>query len=877
MRWMTDLWFRLRALFARDGMERDLQEEFAFHVEMEARKLEAAGMAPSEARRTARLNFGGEERFKEKARESWGVGLLTDLLQDTRYAARSLRRSLGFASVAILTLGLGVGVTTAMFTVVNGVLARPLPFFEPDRLVAVGIGPPEIIAQGSQVLNEHFLEIRRLSTSFVQMATFESGLVTLTGAGEPVKLSTSSVTAEFLEVLGVRAALGRGFSPGDDQPGAGPVVVLGDALWRSRFGADREVIGTTATLEGVSRTIVGVMPPSFDFPARAGTDLWLPLDLNLDEEGHHLARPVVGRLGGDVSLEQATAELSALAVNFVYPQTSDAPRAAVIPLRDLVVGDSRYALSIFTGAVALVFLISCTNVANLLLMRGATREREIGVRRALGAGRVRLVRQLLTESVMVALLGGALGIVVAAVGVQALLALAPPGTIPRGQELQIDVAVLVFTLTISALAGIGFGLAPAFKATRRELRDTIAEGARTLSPGGGLARGALVVAEVGLAVVLLTGAGLLLRSFQQIRAIDLGFQPENTLTFTVALPAGDYSDGEAMATLHRQVLDGLARIPGVEVAGAGNDGPLAIWYPPGSGTRFTIQDATGARSYARATPLVVSPDYFRAMGIPLSSGRGFTEQDDVTTPPVIVVNWSMAELFWPNRDPLGERLTIRNIEVSIVGVVADVVGNDVIATPGPAFYLPLAQEVERVWQLDHMSYVVRTATSPQAVAPAMRAVLRDADPNLPPGTISSMDDVILATMGERVFQTRILVVFAVLALLLAAVGVYGVTAYSVSERTYEIGIRMALGARTGQVAGMTLGRVLMLVIPGLLLGSAGGLAASRLIAASLYEVEPNDPATFVGVALLLVGVAITAALVPARRATRVNPVEVLSG
>ena len=876
MRWMTDLRFRLRALFARDGMERDLQEEFAFHVEMEARKLEAAGMAPSEARRTARLNFGGEERFKEKARESWGVGLLTDLLQDTRYAARSLRRSLGFASVAILTLGLGVGVTTAMFTVVNGVLARPLPFFEPDRLVAVGIGPPEIIAQGSQVLNEHFLEIRRLSTSFVQMATFESSLVTLTDAGEPVKLSASSVTAEFLEVLGVSPALGRGFSPGDDQPGAGPVVVLGDALWRSRFRADREVIGTTATLDGLSRTIVGVMPPNFDFPARAGTDLWLPLDLNLDDEGHNFARPVVARLARGVNLEQATAELSALSAGFVYPQTSDAPGAAVIPLRDLVVGDSRYPLLLFTGAVALVFLISCTNVANLLLMRAATREREIGVRRALGAGRVRLVRQLLTESVMVALLGGALGIVVAAVGVQALLALAPPGTIPRGQELQIDLPVLAFTLTMSALAGIGFGLAPAFRATRRELRDTIAEGARTVSPRGGLARGALVVAEVGLAVVLLTGAGLLLRSFQQIRAIDLGFQPEHTLTFTVALPAGDYSDGEAMATLHRRVLEGLAQIPGVEVAGAANDGPLAISGSPDSGTRFNIQDATGARSYARATPLVVSPDYFRAMGILLRSGRAFTEQDDTDTPPVIVINRSMAEQFWPNRDPLGERLTIRNIEVSIVGVVADVVGNDVIATPGPAFYLPLAQEVDRVWQLDHMSYVVRTAASPRGLAPAMRAVLREAGPSLPPGPILSMDDVILSSMGERVFQTRILVVFAVLALLLAGVGIYGVTAYSVSERTYEIGIRMALGARGGQVASMTLGRVLMFVIPGLVLGSAGGLAASRLIAASLYEIEPSDPVTFVGVALLLGGVAITAALVPARRATRVNPVEVLS-
>ncbi len=611
------------------------------------------------------------------------------------------------------------------------------------------------------------------------------------------------------------------------------------------------------------------MPPGFSFPDRA--DLWLPLGANpLSAEGISFANTVVARLGGNLVVDQAAAELSARAVASDWRRERREVSTRVVPLKDVVVGESRYPLLIFTGAVGLVLLISCTNVANLLLMRAGTREREIGLRRVLGAGRPRLVRQLLTESVMVALLGGALGILVAQFGVQGLLALAPPDAIPRGQELGIDRVVLAFTLVVSTLTGIGFGLAPAFKATRRELRETVAEGTRTHTPRRGIARSALVVAEIGLAVVLLTGAGLLLKSFQQIRAIDLGFEPDNTLTFFVDLPEYTYADVGPIQALHRQILDGLKRIPGVEAAGAAN---LESFGPLFRTTRVHVEGDTEEED-SQAGFMIASPGYFPAMGIPVLSGRGFGAQDDASAAAVVVISRAMAEQLWPDSDPIGDRLSNGDSWLTVIGVVEDMVRGDVTENRGPLMYVPLEQ-IDRADYLGHMSYVVRTAESASAVAPAMREVLRGADAKLPPGTISTMDQVVVASLGDRLFQTRILGVFAVLALLLAAVGVYGVTAYSVNERTQELGIRMALGARAGQVARMTLGGVLKLIVPGLVLGSAAALAAGRLITASLYEVTPGDPLTVVGVALLLGGVAIAAALVPTIRAACVDPMTAL--
>lgn len=854
--------------FSRWRREQDLDEEIQTHIRMAIEEGVAQGQSRAEAERAVRREFGDVTRVKEATRTMWGGVWLDRLLQDLRFGVRSLARDRGFALVAILTLALGVGVTTAMFTVVNGVLFRPLPFFEPDRLVAVSaVEPGETTGD---VLDEHFLELSRQSSPFVGLTTYMIyPPVTLTDAGEAARRSAAYVTHGFFDVLGVRPTLGRGFTPAEDQPGVGPVVVLGNNLWRDRFGADRSILGTTATLDGVTRTIVGVMPPGFNFPNRA--DLWLPLATNpLLAEGLSWANPVVARLGENMAVDQAAAELSALAVASDWRRGRSEVSTRIVPLKDVVVGESRYPLLIFAGAVGLVLLISCTNVANLLLMRAGKRQGEIGLRRVLGAGRPRLVRQLLTESVMVALLGGALGILVAQFGVQGLLALAPPDTIPRGQELGIDRAVLAFTLVVSTVTGIGFGLAPAFKATRRELRDTVTEGTRTHSPRRGIAQNALVVAEIGLAVVLLTGAGLLLRSFQQIRAIDLGFEPDNTFTFFVDLPEHTYADVGPIQALHRRVLDGLKRIPGVEAAGAAN---LEAFGPIFQSTSVRVEGEPEKNSPAGW--MIASPGYFPAMGIPVLSGRGFSAQDDASASGVVVISKAMAEELWPDRDPIGGRLSKGDSWLTVVGVVGDMVRGDVTENRGPLMYVPLEQ-IDRADYLGHMSYVVRTASSASGVAPAMREVLRGADANLPPGTISTMDQVVLASVGDRLFQTRILGVFAVLALLLAAVGVYGVTAYSVNERTQELGIRMALGARAEQVAKMTLGGVLRLVIPGLLLGSVAAVAAGRLITASLYEVTPGDPLTLVGVVLLLGAVAIIAALVPTLRAIRINPVEVLS-
>ena len=861
--------------FSRWRREQDLDEEIQTHIQMAIEELVVQGHSRAEAERAVRREFGDVTRVKEATQAMWGGVWLDRLLQDLRFSVRSLARDRGFAFVAVLTLALGVGVTTAMFTVVNGVLFRPLPFFDPERLVAVGVQRPSQATGEPRVMSEHFVELAQASSPFARMGTYMIyPPATLTGAGEPFRANPAYVSAGFLEVLGVNPALGRGFTREEDRPDGSWVVVLGDAVWRSRFGSDPDILGKTATLDGISRTVVGVMPSGFDFPNRA--DLWLPLAANpFQQEGASFTNPVVARLAENVSVEQARAELSALVATTEWQSlwraggSETTPTARVVPLKDVVVGDSQYPLLIFTGAVALVLLISCTNVANLLLMRAGTRGQEIGLRRVLGAGRPRLVRQLLTESVMVAVVGGGVGVLVAATCVQALLALAPPGSIPRGQEVGIDLTVLAFTLAVSTVTGIAFGLVPAFHATRGELRDTIVEGARTYSRRRGLARGALVVAEMGLAVVLLIGAGLLLRSFQQIRAIDLGFQPDNTLTFYVDLPEDSYAEVESTMALHRRVLDGLGRIPGVEAVSAAN------YEPFGPLDRSTTVIVEGTEERLPISWMVASQGYFRAMGIEVISGRGFTARDDASAAGVVMISESMAEQLWPNRDPVGERLSGHPGWLTVVGVAEDVVRFDVTAPGGPLMYLPLSQMGE-ARELHHMSYVVRTASSPRLVAPAMRSVLRDADPKLPGGAISSMDQVVLSSMGDRIFQTRILGVFAVLALLLAAVGIYGVTAYSVSERTQELGIRMALGAPPRQVVKMTLGRVLKLVVPGLVLGSVAALAATRLIVASLYEVTPGDPATFVGVALLLGVVAVAAAFVPTRRATLINPVDVLS-
>jgi predicted permease len=860
-------------LLGRRRRERELDEEIRAHISMAVEERVARGESREAAERAVRREFGNEARVREVTRTMWGGMWLDRLAQDVRYGLRSLRRDPGFTSVAVLTLGLGIGATTAMFTVVHGTLVSPLPYAEPERLVDVAAAPAER-PNSVGLLDRHFVELREDPGPFSSMAAHSFfPPVTLTGAGDPVRLEAAYVTAEIHSVLGVRPALGPGFSAGDDDAGAPPVVLLGDALWRERFDADPEVIGRSVVLDGSSVNVAGVMPPGFAFPRSA--DLWLPLQITLDSHGS-FSYSVVARLGEGVSPEEARALLAARLGELDRAEL----QASVTPLKDVVVGASRYPILLLTGAVALVLLIACTNVANLLLMRAGTRDREMGIRMAVGAGGARLVRQLLTESSILAALGGVGGALLAVVGVDALLALAPPGTIPRSHEIGVDLSALAFALVVAGLTGITFGLAPAIRTARKRPREAVTYGARTHTRGGGAARSVLVVAEVSLAVVLLTGAGLLVRSFQELRSIDLGFEPNRTITFELDLPRETYETFESMLALHLETLEGLRAIPGVTAAGAANFEPLGAFASNGTYTADAPAEGVPATCERCAGMSIASAGYFSAMGIPILDGRELTAAEDQAAARVVVLGRSTAQRFWPGESAVGRRIQTGRRPgpgqwLTVVGVVEDVIRSDITESRGPMVYLPV-HEIEDPFYVGHARYVIRTPLPRESVVPAIRQVLLDVDPMLATGPMSTMDDVVVASIGDRLFETRILATFAALALLLAAVGIFGVTAFSVSERTREIGIRRALGAEAPEVRSLVLRRVVMLVLPGLALGGVGGATVSGLLESSLYGVERGDPVTLLSVGLLLVCVSIAAASVPLRRATRVSPIVVLS-
>jgi putative ABC transport system permease protein len=855
-----------------DDRDASLDEEIRAHFAMAIADRIARGESPEEATAAARREFGNIGHVKEVTREMWGGVWLERLVQDLTYAVRSMRRAPGFAAVAVFTLALGIGVNTSMFTVMNGVLLRPLPFPNPDRLFVASFAPPPgPFTNVRGLYDSDFLQLVANDPLFERVTTFHSANLTLSSGGEPASLHAAAVTPEFYGVFGVAPFVGRVFAATESGASGDNVVILSNALWRARFGADRRVIGTSITLDGKRRTIIGVMPASFDFPAQ--TDVWIPLEVTVSVHETRM-RVVVGRVRSVFTSAQAQAAWSTLAANFA--KVPDMHRrsfvAELIPLKLAVVGDARRPLLIFGGAVAFVLLIACANVANLLLMRVAARDREIAVRAALGAGRMRLVRQLLTEALAISAFGSLLGVALAVAGVRVLLALAPSEMLPRASSVHVDGTVLLFTAGVSVVTALLCGLVPAFHATEPRLRASLAKNTRTVTGGHGRARALLVVGELALAIVLLTGAGLMLRSFHRMRSVDLGFRPAALLATTVDLPANVYRSAGEMRDYQQRVIADLSRIPGVTSAAAVN------WVPLGGNLiagDFHLEGGPRKLSGNWADKMVVSPDYFRTMGIDVQRGRSFTERDRMDAVPVVMISQSLAHRFWPRDDAIGKRITVVDKPgpgdwLTIVGVVGDVVQAGVTSKPDAAIYQPIAQTPQPFF-LSHVTFIVHPAGDSRAIAPAMRRVLRAADKTLPLQSVESMTDLIDRTILAPRFQSRMLLIFSVLALTLAVVGIYGVLAYGVAQRFHEIGIRIALGASSGRVVGQVLRRTVALTVPGLLIGVVSSLALTRVLVTYLFQVTPTDPATFVGVAALLTIVAFCASYVPARRASRVDP------
>ena len=799
-----------------------------------------------------------------------------EMFQDLRYGLRILIKHRGFSIVAVLTLALGIGANTAIFSVVNAVLLRGLPFRDTDRLVAIWESNP--LNDHNEVSAANFLDWREQSSVFEHLAALSYASLALTGGDEPERLQAVVVTPAFFSVLRTQPMLGRTFFPEEEKPGAARVVVLSHGLWQRRFSSDLDLIGKTITLNGVDRTVVGVMPPQFElqFPIQRQIDVWLPRiftpELAASRGSHFLY--VFGRLAPGVGMAQAQTEMASLAERLAqqYPKTNTGTTVRLVSLQEQIVGKVRRALLILLGAVGFVLLISSANVANLLLGRAAAREKEIAIRAALGASRFRVVRQLLTEGALLAGVGGALGLLFAFWGIRLIISVSP-ATIPRLNEVAIDGRVLGFTLAISLLTGMIFGMAPALQASRPNLNESLKEGIRSSATGvRQRLRSLLVVGEVALALVLLAGAGLLVRSFWRLVRVDPGFNTDHVLALDVALPFAKYPRENQQAAFFRQALERIEALPGVVSAGSTLNLPLG-------GSNAT----TGVTPDDRPTPApsdipeidyrLASANYFRTLGIPLRSGREFTDRDAPGSPDVVIVNESLARRFWPDEDAVGKRVTIREDPPTpcvVVGVVGDVRHNRLDAESKPEIYLSYLQKPN-----DFMEIVVRTAADPSSMVGTLRREIAAVDKDQPIHNVKTMDQILAESVSQPNFNVLLLGVFAAVAVLLAAVGIYGVISFVVTQRTREVGIRIALGARRGDVMKLVMKQGMALAFGGVAIGLAASFALTRLLEGLLFGVGASDPSTFIAITLFLMLVAAVACYLPARRAAHVDPLTAL--
>jgi putative ABC transport system permease protein len=799
---------------------------------------------------------------------------------DVRYGLRSLMKRPGATSIALLTLALGIGVNTAIFSAVDSILLRPLPFKDPDRLVSVWEQSPALGIQQNQAAPANFFDLRNQSQVFEALGAYGPLDINLTGDGEPERLDGQLVSANVFSILGVAPALGRTFLPNEDQPGREHVAVLSDALWQRRFNGDPSILNRTVTLNGESFTIVGVMPRGFFFPLRE-TALWVPWAMEPDQASgrgdHYLG--LVGRLKPDITVERANADLAAIGqrLSVEYPRANEGLGFIARSLHRDYVGDLRLPMLILFGAVGLVLLIACANVANLLLAQATTRRKEIAIRIALGARRWTIVRQMLVESLLLAGGGGLLGVLGAFWGVQALAKLLPE-SLSKLQGVTIDARVLLFTLGVSVLTAVVFGGLPALLASRTTPGATLSDVARDMAGGtsGRHVRRVLVVSEVALAVVLLVSAGLLIRSFQLLRQVDAGFQTENALTMRMVLPFPKYAKQEARRAFFDEVLRQVKEVPGIEAAGVITFLPLSF---NGMNFSFSVEGRPAPSDMKLPFALfrVVSPEYFRAMGIPLLRGRFFEAHDMPDVTPVTVIDRRLAERYWPGEDPIGKRLKVGpadspNAWLTVVGVVGDVRQTG-LYEQRLEFYVPYMQE--RRSFMAPRDLVVRTKADPALIAAAVRNAVWKVDKDQPVSNVRTMDQVFAAAISGERFQALMLGLFAALALVLACVGLYGVISYSVVQRTHEIGVRMALGAQPVDVLTLVIRQGMLLTFAGLVVGIVAGTFVTRVLTDMLFGVTPRDPLTFAGVPVLLLLVAFLACYVPARRATRIDPLEAL--
>jgi putative ABC transport system permease protein len=790
------------------------------------------------------------------------------LWQDLRYSYRLLLRNPLFTAIAVIVLALGIGAATAIFSVVNAVLLRPLPFPDAGRLVQVSEVARQQGGKQESVSFPNLLDWRAQSHSFAQIAAYKFNNFFLTGSDEPERLIGLNVSANFHQTLGVAPAAGRAFLPEADQPGGKREVIISHGLWQRRFGSDPQLIGKGVTLNNETFTVIGVMPPSFQFPD-SGVDLWAPLALDPGKEdrGNHTLS-VIARLAPSESLGHARTEMDTIALRLEqqYPTSNEGRGVSVVPLHEQLVGAARTSLLILLGAVGCILLIACANVTNLLLSKATTRQKEIAVRMALGASRLRIVRQLLTESLLLSFVGGALGSLAGWWGVSLLIA-AGSVELPNTKTVEVDYTVLAFAFAASLLAGVASGLTPALQISKSDFNESLKQDSRGATGGARQQRlrSLLAIFEIALALVLLAGGGLLFKSFLRLRQVDPGFKPEHVLTLELSLPKAKYSGKQAVINFFDRTFQRIGALPGVGSVGAISDIPFGGSHTNSS---FTIdgQPPVPSGQEPEANMNVVGSSYFKTMSIPLRQGREFTGDDALNAPGVAVVNEALAQRYLPGESPLGKRIILGQGNYEIVGVVGDVKQERLSRPSSPEIYLHYLQFPTR-----GMNLVVRTGDDPQALIGSIRGALREIDPNQPIYSVRTMEERLSRSVTSQRFSALLLGVFAGAALLLAGVGIYGVVAYSVTERTHELGIRIALGAQPRDIFRLVVGQGLILILIGVGIGLAAAFALTRLMSGLLYGISPTDPTTFITISLLLAAVALLASYIPARRATKVDP------